>query len=200
MTKILNPPLRGSAAEVLIKKNPKLQATLKNLSEDTSVSPQCSAKSRGLFAKIQSLRQMFQLVVMHELANLLENNSKQLQSATLTAEQAVYSIKKLRVGMQELRSAEEFQRRWHTTIEKKEISSLSFVCLCCSFKFTFMDNKAEFSGLYYKAVDSVGIAETYTKCWHFECLFQLVLQPQKEVLASCVILSHDWGLPCLRMA
>ena len=87
---------------MLIKKNPELQAMLKNLSEDTNVSPECHAKSHGLLANIQSLRQMFQLVVMCELANLLQNNSKQLQSTTLTAERAVYSIKKLRVHVQHL--------------------------------------------------------------------------------------------------
>lgn len=95
---------------MLIKKNPELQETLKNLSEDPNISPKCRAKSRGLLAKTQSLRQMFQMVVMHKL-----------HSATLTAEQAVYSIKKLQVRLQELRSAEEFQRLYDQTEEVPDL-------------------------------------------------------------------------------
>ena len=167
---------RGSAVEVLIRKNPELQATLKNLSEDTNVSPECRAKSRGLLAKIQSLRQMFQLVVMPELANLLENNSKQLQSATLTAEPAVYCIKKLRVRMQELRSAEEFQRLYDQTKKIPDLRPIdetqqskrkksaprhqsAYVAHSSSpLSATEMDNKVELSRLYYEAVDSVVVA------------------------------------------
>ena len=60
---------------------------------------------------------MFQVVVTHELANLLENNSKQLQTASLSAEQALSSIKKLQVRLQEMRSTEEFQRLYDHTIK-----------------------------------------------------------------------------------
>ena len=54
---------------------------------------------------------------MHELANLLENNSKKLQSASLTAEEAVYCIKKMQVRLQEMRSTEEFQRLYDKAIK-----------------------------------------------------------------------------------
>ena len=53
---------------------------------------------------------MFNILAMQELAQLLENNSKLFQSSTLTAEQALTSIDKLYIRLQELRSDEEFQR------------------------------------------------------------------------------------------
>lgn len=53
---------------------------------------------------------MFKLVAINELAYLLENNSKQLQSATLTAEQDKSSIDKHYIRLQELRSSTEFEK------------------------------------------------------------------------------------------
>lgn len=53
---------------------------------------------------------MFKLVAMNELAHLLENNSRQLQSASLTAEQAKSSIDKTYIRLQELRNVTEFER------------------------------------------------------------------------------------------
>eukprot|EP00112_Aurelia_sp_Birch-Aquarium-sp1_P002162 Seg1233.3 transcript_id=Seg1233.3/GoldUCD/mRNA.D3Y31 product="hypothetical protein" protein_id=Seg1233.3/GoldUCD/D3Y31 len=53
---------------------------------------------------------MFKLVAMYEFASLLENNSRQLQSASLTAEQATTSIDMLYIRLQELRSDAEFER------------------------------------------------------------------------------------------
>ena len=70
-----------------------------------------------MLEKVRSLQSMFQEVVIHELANLLENNSKQLQTASLTAEQALSSIMKLQVRLQEMRSTEEFQRLYDHTIK-----------------------------------------------------------------------------------
>ena len=64
---------------------------------------------------------MFQVVVMHELANLLENNSRNLQSFSLTAEQAVYGIKKMLVRLQEMRSTDEFQRLYDQTIKLADL-------------------------------------------------------------------------------
>ena len=92
---------------MLIKKTRELQKALEILSKDPTVSPECRAKSRGMLDKIRSVRPMFQVVVMHELANLLENNSRNLQSSSLTAEQAVYGIKKMLVRLQEMRSTDE---------------------------------------------------------------------------------------------
>ena len=83
---------------------------MKTLSTDTSVAPECRAKSRGSLRKLKSLPEMFNLVAMNELAYLLENNSKLLQSASLTAEQATASINKHYIRLQELRSPEEFDR------------------------------------------------------------------------------------------
>ena len=71
--------------------------------------------------KIRSVRPMFQVVVMHELANLLENNSRNLQSSSLTAEQAVYGIKKMLVRLQEMRSTDEFQRLYDQTIKLADL-------------------------------------------------------------------------------
>ena len=82
---------------------------------DTSVTPECRAKSRGLLRKLKSFPEMFKLVAMNEPAYLLENNSKQLQSATLTAEQAKASIDKHYIRLQELRSSTEFQRLYAKT-------------------------------------------------------------------------------------
>ena len=111
---------KGSAV-VLIKKTRELQEALEILSKDPTVSPECRAKSRGMLDKIRSVRPMFQVVVMHELANLLENNSRNLQSSSLTAEQAVYGIKKMLVRLQEMRSTEEFQRLYDQTIKLADL-------------------------------------------------------------------------------
>lgn len=62
---------RGSAALVLIKKTQELHEALKILSKDPTVSPECRAKSRGMLEKIRSVRPLFQVVVMHELAKIL---------------------------------------------------------------------------------------------------------------------------------
>ena len=83
---------RGAAADVILKKNRLLlQETLSTLSTDVSVAPECRAKSKGLLRKLKSFPEMFKLFAMNELAYLLENNSKQLQGASLTAEQATAS-------------------------------------------------------------------------------------------------------------
>jgi hypothetical protein len=101
---------RGAAADVILKKNRELQETLKTLSTDASVTPECRAKSKGLLRKLKSFPEMFKLVAMNELACVLENNSKQLQSASLAAEEATASIDKHYIRLQELRSTEEFER------------------------------------------------------------------------------------------
>ena len=106
---------RGAAADVILKKNSELQETLNTLSMDTSATPECRAKSRGLLRKLKSFPEMFKLVAMNEQAYLLENNSKQLQSATLTAEQAKASIDKQYIRQQELRSSTEFERLYAKT-------------------------------------------------------------------------------------
>ena len=101
---------RGAAADVILKKNLELQKTLKTLSTDASVTPECREKSKGLLQRLKSLPNMFNLVAMNELAFLLENNSKQLQRVDLTAEQARTSINKTYIRLEELRSSEEFER------------------------------------------------------------------------------------------
>lgn len=101
---------RGAAAEVVIEKNKELQETLRLLSVDASVTPECRAKSKGLIRKLQSFPDMFKLVAMYEFASLLENNSRQLQSASLTAEQATASIDMLYIRLQGLRTDAEFER------------------------------------------------------------------------------------------
>ncbi|XP_028407534.1 uncharacterized protein LOC114530150 [Dendronephthya gigantea] len=83
---------RGAAADVILKKNHELQETLETLSADSSVTPECREKSKGLLQKLKSLPNTFNLLAMNELAFLLENNSKQLQRADLTAEQVSTSI------------------------------------------------------------------------------------------------------------
>ena len=101
---------RGAAAEVVIEKNKVLQETLRLLSTDGSVAPECREKAKGLIRKLKSFPDMFKLVSMYEFANLLENNSRQLQSASLTADQATAFIDMLYVRLKEPRSSEEFER------------------------------------------------------------------------------------------
>jgi hypothetical protein len=101
---------RGAAADVVLQKYRALRETLTILSTDRSVTADCRAKSEGILRKLQSFLEMFKLVVMSELASLLENNSKQLQSASLTAEQASNSIDKMCIRLDELRTCEEFER------------------------------------------------------------------------------------------
>ena len=116
---------------------------------------------------------MFQVVVMHELANLLENNSRNLQSSSLTAEQAVYGIKKMLVRMQEMRSTDEFQRLYDQTIkladlrDENEIQkskrhksaprhlSNYFAHSSSPSSVIEMDNAKEILRIYYEAVDSL---------------------------------------------
>ena len=101
---------RGAAAEVVIEKNKELQETLRLLSVDASVAPEFRARSKGLIRKLQSFPEIFKLIVMNEFANLLESNSRQLQSASLTAEQATASIDMLYIRLQEFRTDAEFER------------------------------------------------------------------------------------------
>ena len=164
---------RGSAAVVLIKKTRELQEALEILSKDPTVSPECRAKSRGMLDKIRSVRPMFKVVVMHELANLLENYSRNLQSSSLTAEQAVYGIKKMLVRLQEMRSTDEFQRLYDQTIKladlrdenetqkskrhKSALRHLSdyFAHSSSPSSVIEMDNAKELLRIYYEAVDSL---------------------------------------------
>ena len=91
---------RGAAADVILKKNLELQKTLKTLSTDISVTPECRGKSKGLLQRLKSLPNIFNLVAMNELAFLLENNSKKLERVDLTAEQARTSINKTYIRLE----------------------------------------------------------------------------------------------------
>ena len=101
---------RSAAADVVLQKYHALQETLMVLSTDKSVTAECRATCEGILRKLKSFPQMFKLVAMYELASLLENNSKQLQSASLTAEQASTCIDKMCIRLDELRTNEEFER------------------------------------------------------------------------------------------
>ncbi len=96
----------------------------------------------------------------------MENNSKKLQSASLTAEQAVYSIKKMQVRLQQMRSTEEFQRLYDQTIKladlrdenetqklKRQTSAPHH--LSDYVAHSSSDITTELLRLYYEAVDSV---------------------------------------------
>jgi hypothetical protein len=69
---------RGAAADVILKKNRELQETLKTLSTDASVTPECRENSKRLLKKLKSLPNMFNLVAMNELTFLLEKSQKEL--------------------------------------------------------------------------------------------------------------------------
>jgi len=69
---------------------------------------------------------------MHELASLLENNSKHLQSSSLTSEQALNSINRVYIPLDELRTEVEFKRlnnslnsRMFSTIHKHRMDEVS---------------------------------------------------------------------------
>ena len=67
-------------------------------------------KSEETLRKLNSFSEMFKLVAMHELASLLENNSKHLQSSSLTSEQASNSIDRMYIRLDELKTEVEFER------------------------------------------------------------------------------------------
>ena len=56
-----------------------------------------------------SFSEIINLLTLQELAQYLEYNSKLFQSSNLSAEQALISIDKLCIRLQEVRSDEEFQ-------------------------------------------------------------------------------------------
>ena len=100
----------GPEAEILLHQHKECLATLSNLKDDVTVTPECRAKARGLLRKMQTFEDMFDLKAMQEIAILLEHNSKALQSSSLTAEEAVTSIAKVKAHFKGLRSDEEFDR------------------------------------------------------------------------------------------
>ena len=67
---------RGPAAEILLHQHKECLATLSNLKDDVTVTPECRAKARGLLRKMQTFEDMFDLKAMQEIAILLEHNSK----------------------------------------------------------------------------------------------------------------------------
>ena len=173
---------RGSAAVALIKKTRELQEELEILSKDPTASPECRAKSRGMLDKIRSVRPTFQVVVIHELANLLENNSRNLQSSSLNAEQAVYGIKKMLVRLQEMRSTDEFQCLYDQTVKLADLQDENetqksqrhksaprhlsdyFAHSSSPSSVIEMDNAKELLRIYYEAVDSLveALAEMFS--------------------------------------
>ena len=107
---------RGPAAEVIVRIHNELHEVLSQLKEDSSFTLNCKAKARGLLRKIQSFPVIFNLLAMQKLVQLLENNSRLCQRSTLTTGQALISIKKLYIRLQELRSEEEFQLLFETAV------------------------------------------------------------------------------------
>ena len=60
---------------------------------------------------------------MQKLVQLLENNSRLRQRSTLTADQALISIEKLNIRLQELRSEEEFQLLFETAVSLVDVEA-----------------------------------------------------------------------------
>ena len=100
---------RGSAGDVVVKKHPELIQLLANLSTDESNTFECRCKSKSLVSKLKTL-DVFDVIAMRKLAYTLEMSSKQLQSATATAENALYAIKVVTERLKVLRSDAEFER------------------------------------------------------------------------------------------
>jgi len=101
---------RGPAAEVMIRKHAELLKVLESLSADSTVKSECRAKARGLLYKITSATEMFGVIVFFALVSIMEDNSKLLQSSTLTAEDAMETIQRIEFRLQSLRCDEEYDK------------------------------------------------------------------------------------------
>ena len=76
---------RGVAARTILEKREELIQTLQVIIDDANTKTECREKSRGLKYKLNNQKQIFQLITMNELAAILELNSAQLQSSSLTS-------------------------------------------------------------------------------------------------------------------
>ena len=163
---------RGPAAEVIIQKHKELQTLLTELQQDSSATPECRAKSRGILNKICDFSVIFCLVAMQNLAVLLENRSKQLQSSTLTAEDAVTCITALKVRLKTIRSDEEFENIFKYTTNlvcckdtEKPTKRRKFLPAALAnsvlvdykapFENTDLDTKSKLRSKFYEAIDSI---------------------------------------------
>lgn len=152
---------RGAAADVVLERYQALRETLKILSHDRSVTADCRSKSEGILRKLQCFSEMFKLVVMNELAALLENNSKQLQSASLTAEQASNSIDKMCIRLDELRTRDEFERLINKVETIMTITGLSVVSVASSTNYNCLQEE---EGEHHDTASATALTKRKRKC------------------------------------
>lgn len=95
---------RGSAASVVTTKYVDLVMTLDNIAADRTHDTKCKARARGLRNKLQSAKQMFNMFLLKDIAQILEMNSKHLQKNDLSAEEALDCIKKIEIRLNEMRT------------------------------------------------------------------------------------------------
>ena len=61
--------------------------------------------------------QLFQLLVMQDVAVLLEMNSKLLQSSSLTAEETLKSVKQIDSRLKEMRTNKDFRSKFYRRLD-----------------------------------------------------------------------------------
>ena len=83
---------RGPAATVIINQHAAITSVIEELGKDKTVTPECRARCRGLMSKLKNVTVIFDLMVMQDIALVLEHNSKSLQAKQLTAEEAQTSL------------------------------------------------------------------------------------------------------------
>ena len=101
---------RGRAAKIIVDKRLALLEVLQKLKEDKSVTEMVKAKAKKMRKDLSSFNRVFGLTVFYELLSVFEDLSRNLQRVDLTAELALFCIKKVDIRMKELRNDAEFER------------------------------------------------------------------------------------------
>ena len=114
---------RGKAAKIIIEKRLALLQVLEELNNDKAVTEVAKAKSRKLKKDLSCFVQVFGLTVFYELLSIFEDLSKNLQRGDLTAELALFCIKKVELRVKGLREDAEFERHF----KKVETLGLAFI-------------------------------------------------------------------------
>ena len=114
---------RAKAAHVLLERLSELNQVLASLQIDKASTADVRAKAKGLLKKLDSKELIFKLIGMYEIVTILETLSKELQSKTLTAESASFSIDVARQKLIKLRTEQEFERIWKKATDVYNVSS-----------------------------------------------------------------------------
>ena len=166
---------RSCAANVILSKTQELQGVLNTMSSDTTIKREIRSKAHGLASKLVCLKTMLQLSATYEIFGLLENLSKDLQRADLTAELALFCIAKVKDRLTQFRSDEEFERIFEKASKMPGIEENSTSIVgsrkrklpakydgsylveelhCCEDE-SISDDKTKYRVQYYEAIDAV---------------------------------------------